>query len=261
MHRALAGFTEEERAIAHKVMAELTERPYLFATVTGTHHYGFTSVDSDIDVRGSWADPTELHLGFGTPKSHVDYMGIIDEREVDGVAFEVERFMNLVLKGSGNLIEELFSPIVLYDGGHLEELRDAVHGCLTKGIIRHYQGFFESCIKKLHHKTKPPEVKSALYATRIALSGIHLLRTGEVEAHLPTLNETYELAFVDEWISMKVTEHEPIPAERFDEFIKTLLPLKRRLRSAVKGSVLPGEPRKLGALNDLLVKIRLENLP
>ena len=82
--------TDEERQTASTVLDKLTDHPFLFSTITGTHQYGFTSPDSDIDVRGAFVirgtDPDEL----SKQSNHAGYMGIIDEREADGVAFEAD---------------------------------------------------------------------------------------------------------------------------------------------------------------------------
>ncbi|MCA9562903.1 MAG: nucleotidyltransferase domain-containing protein, partial [Myxococcales bacterium] len=198
-HPALAELPASDRDIALETMALLCDQPYVFAIVTGTHQYGFVSDDGDIDVRGAFTAPTESILGFETVDEHKTIMTVLSEREVDGVAFEMRRFIELILKGAGNLVEELYSPHVLFDSGHLDELREAVRPCLTSRLFRHYIGFFRACVKKLKSEKKPPEVKTALYATRIALSGITLLREGIVEAHLPTLNQQFNLPFVEEW--------------------------------------------------------------
>ncbi len=42
-----------------------------------------------------------------------------------------------------------------------------------------------------------------LYAYRVLMTGIHLLRSGEVEANLLRLNEHFRLGFLDELIARK----------------------------------------------------------
>ena len=251
--------TDEEHATALQVLDELTAHPYLFSTITGTHQYGFTSPDSDIDVRGAFVAPRSEIPNLKKATNHASFMGIIDGREADGVVFEIGRYMELVLKGSGNLIEELFSPVVLLPGDYLEELRAAVRSCLSRQIIRHYLGFFDSCIKKLRSDKKPPEVKTALYAQRLALTGIEVLREGQLQAHLPTLAEEFELDHVEGWIAMKVTEHEPIPDRLLEPMIGQLLPWRERIREAATGSVLPVRPPKPVAIRALVKKIRRDS--
>ena len=53
--------------------------------------------------------------------------------------------------------------------------------CLTKHHAHHYFGFAETQWK-LFQKEDPPHVKPLLYVYRVLLTGIHLMRTGEIEA-------------------------------------------------------------------------------
>ena len=95
-----------------------------------------------------------------------------------------------------------------------------------------------------------------LYAYRVLLTGIHLLRTGDVEANVRLLNEDFNLSAIDELIAMK-TEEKIAPAEldwpahaaRLDE-------LEAVLDRAFEESTLP-EDRDRKAVNDLLVMLRL----
>lgn len=47
------------------------------------------------------------------------------------------------------------------------------------------------------------KAKSLLYAYRVVLTGIHLLRTGEVQANLVDLNRMFKLPFIGELIERK----------------------------------------------------------
>lgn len=49
----------------------------------------------------------------------------------------------------------------------------------------------------------PKRAKSLLYAYRVLLSGIHLLRTGEVEANLYRLNDRFGLPQIVDLIAVK----------------------------------------------------------
>jgi uncharacterized protein len=256
----LSELSDEERRIALEMAGQLGRSDFLFAVVTGTHQYGFTSPDSDIDVRGVYASPTAEHLGLGRKvQRHAEYSGQVLGRDADCLAFELGRFAELLLKHAGNVLEELFSPLVLFDKGRLADFRRVIGGCLTQGLSRHYVGFFEACIKKLRTR-EPREVKTALYACRIALTGIEVLTEGHVEAHLPTLAEKYGLDWVPEWISLKTTEHIAIPEGRFDEMMARLAELRRELHRASARSPLPHRPARLDELDALLIEVRLERL-
>jgi hypothetical protein len=41
----------------------------------------------------------------------------------------------------GYVLEQIFSPLVVYDGGRLEQLRDVARRCITSQHSPHYKGF------------------------------------------------------------------------------------------------------------------------
>ena len=70
-------------------------------------------------------------------------------------------------------------------------------------LAYHYFGFAETQWR-LFEEEQPRRVKPLLYAYRVLLTGIHLMRTGEVEANLVRLNEEARLAHVDDLIARKL---------------------------------------------------------
>lgn len=61
---------------------------------------------------------------------------------------------------------------------------------MSKACYDHYAGFFRNVCHE-HEKTPERRVKRLLYAYRVALTGIHLLRTGAVVADVSTLAPRY----------------------------------------------------------------------
>src|SRR5262249_59687517 len=94
---------------------------------------------------------------------------------------------------------------------------------------------------------------------RVLLTGIHLMRTGEVQANLGCLNETFKLPYIPELIERKVAGTEKGRLEKADlgfhqqEYER----LRAELEQAHRESNLPEAPSGMGALHDLLVRIRL----
>ena len=91
------------------------------------------------------------------------------------------------------------------------------------------------------------------------LTGIHLMRTGEVEANLVRLNETARLPHVDDLIARKLAGPERSLLDEGDvEFHRREYErLQAELEAAHKASPLPEGPSARPALNDLLVRLRL----
>src|SRR6266446_2356583 len=83
------------------------------------------------------------------------------------------------------------------------ELKTIARRCITKHHSHHYFGFAET-EWKLFLKESPRRVKPLLYVYRVLLTGIHLMRTGEVEANLLTLNEEFRLPYVPDLVARKL---------------------------------------------------------
>jgi uncharacterized protein len=105
-------------------------------------------------------------------------------------------------RDNGLVLENVFSPLVVCGAEFLERLRPLARRCATRGCYQHYRGFLSSRLKQLE-KESVKRVKTLLYAYRVALSGVHLLRTGEIEANLQELARLYALPFVHELIERK----------------------------------------------------------
>ncbi len=174
----------------------------LFATVSGAHLYGFPSADSDIDLRGCHLAPLESLLGLRPPADTDEGSEELHGVEVDFVSHEAGKYLRLLCKDNGLVLENVFSPLVVCGAEFLEKLRPLARRCVTRGCYQHYRGFLPSRIQQLE-KESVKRVKTLLYAYRVALSGVYLLRTGAVEANLQELARHYPLPFLGELIERK----------------------------------------------------------
>jgi uncharacterized protein len=128
---------------------------------------------------------------------------------------DAKKFFGLMLKKNGYVLEQLLSPLVVHMTPEHEELKALATDCITRHHAHHYLGFVETQWK-LFQKADPTHVKPLLYVYRVLLTGIHLMRTGEVEANLPRLNETARLAYIPELIARKTSGAEKGRLERGD---------------------------------------------
>ncbi|WP_033324019.1 nucleotidyltransferase domain-containing protein [Streptomyces yerevanensis] len=165
------------------VVAEQPD-PVLFATVSGAHLYGFPSRDSDVDLRGVHLLPTEALVGLREPEETRSRMWERDGVEMDLVTHDLRKFVRLMLRRNGYVLEQLLSPIVVHTTDVHTELVALAPAVLTSRHAHHYRGF-AATQWRLFGKTS--ELKPLLYTFRVLLTGIHLMRSGEVQAHLPTL--------------------------------------------------------------------------
>jgi predicted nucleotidyltransferase len=246
----------------HRIVAA-QPYPLLFATISGAHLYGFPSPDSDFDLRGAHVLPLERIIGLEVRDETVEDSRVTEGLEMDIVSHDARKFFGMLLKKNGYVLEQLFSPLVVHTTTEHEELKAIAHGCITKHHSHHYFGFAETQWK-LFDKERPRRVKPLLYVYRVLLTGIHLMRTGKVEANLVRLNEAFRLPYIDELVARKLAGPEKSKLAEADLSLHESE--YERLRGVLQTShdasdllELPAE-RTRAALNDLLVRVRTKEL-
>ena len=252
--------------VDHRLQQQIADHPYplLFATIGGAHLYGFPSPDSDFDLRGAHLLPLEEIIGLETASDTIEKSGIHDGVEIDLVTHDARKFFGLLLRKNGYVMEQVLSPLVVHTTPEHEELKAIAPSCLTKHHAHHYLGF-ASTQWKLFQKECPPDsagpprVKPLLYVYRVLLTGIHLMRTGEIEANLVHLNETFKLPYLPELIERKTSGTEKGTLDQADLSFheREYERLRTELEEALEQSRLPEQPSGATALNDLLIRIRL----
>ena len=242
-----------------KKQVELHPYPLVFATISGAHLYGFPSPDSDYDLRGIHLLPLEDVVGLKIGHETIEKSGIHDGLEIDLVTHDARKFFGLMLKKNGYVLEQVFSPLIVHTTSEHAELREIAKVCITKHHAHHYLGFAETQWK-LFAKESPPRVKPLLYVHRVLLTGIHLMRTGIIEANLVTLNETAKLPYLADLVQRKVAgaEKERLSDADLDFHRREYERLRGNLEQAYQASVLPDAPRGQDRLHDLLVRMRLK---
>src|SRR3984893_10755612 len=188
---------------------QIEQHPYplIFATISGAHLYGFPSPDSDYDLRGVHVLPLKEVVGMKTGHETVEKSGIHDGLEIDVVTHDAKKFFGLLLKKNGYVLEQVFSPLVVHTTPEHAELKEIAVHCVTRHHAHHYLGFAETQWK-LFEKENPPHVKPLLYVYRVLLTGIHLMRTGDIEANLVKLNAEFRLSQVDDLVGRKLAGKE-----------------------------------------------------
>ncbi|MFE9839044.1 DNA polymerase beta superfamily protein [Streptomyces sp. NPDC005551] len=239
------------------VVAEQPD-PVLFATVSGAHLYGFPSRDSDVDLRGVHLLPTAALVGLREPEETRSRMWDRDGVEMDLVTHDLRKFVRLMLRRNGYVLEQLLSPLVVHTSDAHRELAALAPGTLTSHHAHHYRGF-ATTQWRLFEKTG--ELKPLLYTFRVLLTGIHLMRSGEVQADLPTLvGQVRAPAYLPDLIAAKAErEHGAADVDRArvrDDVEK----LHARLDEAQDASELPDAPSVHDLLHEFVVRVRREGL-
>ena len=253
-----AQIAEVWSSLDRDALAEIARRgpPPVFATISGAHLYGFASPDSDVDLRGAFLLPARDLLGLHPSAETVtleDKSGI----DLDWVAHDIRKFARMMVSHNGYVLEQLFSPLVVLSTPAFEELRELGQGCVTRPTVKHYLGFAHGRRKRLAEPE--PTIKHLLYAYRVYLSGIHLMRSGEVVANLSVLNDAIRIPEVNELVQRKQqgAEKMPLTDDEIARHTRHLDRLEAELHQAHEQSTLPDEPTTSEALNDFVVRLRL----
>ena len=259
MKNAAERYLPETAEMAHRMRLLVWKHLHalLFASVHGSKLHGFDTPDSDRDIRGCHVLPLEIVIGLaGGPES----IRRKDDQGTPGVELathDVKKFFAMLLNRNGNILEEVFSPLELVTSPFHEELRNIARDCITRGHYRHFLGMAGQALNAIEKKGRA-RAKYALHVYRALLAGIHLMNTGEIEPHLPTLNADARLTHVEELMERRNTaldeaRLQPKEVELMnDEFSR----LKVALQRASDSSSLPEQPQGRRRLNDLLIRVR-----
>lgn len=231
--------------------------PLLFTVIHGSQAFGFSSPTSDYDLTGVHLLPLREVAGLYTPKDTLENKTTANETEVSLTTHDVTKFFDLILKRNGHVLEQILSPKVITSSPEHEELKALVPACLTQHHAHHYVGFSRAQFGIFADK-KSPTVKPLLHAYRVLLTGIHLMRTGQIEIHLPTLADLFQLSYIPEMIERKlIGGSQAVVDEAEGEFFtKEYKRLVTELDLARDNTHLPANSAVKPALNDLLLRLR-----
>jgi len=210
--------------------------------ITGSKAYGLDHADSDTDIKGIYVAPTEKILGLYNVKETIDHT------DPDWTYHEVEKFIQLAMKGNPTILELLFLDgyTTLSKAGKM--LVDNRHLFLSNIVYKSYGGYALSQARKLNARGGTygsgrgnRYEKHTRHCFRLLYQGKELLETG-------TLTVRVTPAMREELFAIGKSE----PSEIIDRFEKEFLEFDK-----IK-SVLPEEPNK-EEINKLLLKIRKGN--
>lgn len=235
--------------------------PAVFVTVSGAHLYGFPSPDSDYDIRGCHVLPAREMLTLDEPRETLTFEGVEEGIEIDLVSHDLLKFARMLMKRNGYVLEQLTSPLVVRTSAAHRDLLSLVPRMLTRHHVHHYLGFVQTQ-RGLFAKEDPPRVKPLLYVYRVLLTGIHLMRSGEMDANLPSLWTRYgrelTMPYVPELIARKVEGAEQGVLSGADLAFHTAEHdrLEAVLKRAGEETSLPETPSCRAEVNEILTRAR-----
>ena len=152
--------------------------PYVVYDATvGSRAYGLDRDGSDVDVRGVYLPPADLHWSLdGVPEQ-------IEDPVADRVYWEYEKFVRLALKSNPNILEVLWTPIVNAVTAEGERLRDERRIFVSKQAYQTYGAYASSQFAKMERDLRTHgsvRFKHAMHCIRLLMAGVRLLEDGEV---------------------------------------------------------------------------------
>jgi uncharacterized protein len=161
-----------------QVLAEYNlHRFVIYQCVVGSRAYGLSRDESDVDRRGIYLPPADLHWSiYGVPEQ-------LEDRDTDECYWELQKFMVLALKANPNILECLYTPIVEKTSEISDSLLARREIFLSKLVYQTYNGYVMSQFRKLEQDLRnheEPSWKHAMHLIRLLLQGISILNEQRV---------------------------------------------------------------------------------
>jgi len=170
---------EIENLLSGKMLQD-NLRPYvIYKCQVGSKAFGLSNEDSDDDIRGIFLPPANLHWSLFDLPQQIEF----NDGQTDEVFWELEKFLRLALKANPNILETLWSPIVLETSPIATKLRDIRTAFLSKHLFKTYSGYALSQFRRMRNsfqKTGRFKHKHAMHLIRLLRSGTHALQSGEI---------------------------------------------------------------------------------
>lgn len=149
----------------------------IYRCVVGSRAYGLDGEGSDIDRRGFYLPPADLHWSlFDLPEQ-------LENKETEECYWEIRKFITMALKANPNVLECLYTPLVESSTPLADELIAGRSAFLSKLIYQTYNGYVMSQFKRLEQDvrtTGAPRWKHAMHLIRLLMAGITALREGVI---------------------------------------------------------------------------------
>jgi len=257
----IAALSEHQQNVARALLAEESaKRRHMVMALSGSHAYGFPSPDSDLDLKAIHIEPTRRLLGLGKAHQAAARLEVIDEVEIDYTSNELQPVLAGILGGNGNYIERVLGRLLVHETEQNDTLAELVRGSLSQNVYQHYRGFANSQFRGVQNQ-ETTTAKKVLYVMRTALTGTHLLNTGELVVDLNENLDTYDFDDARELIEYKLNgERVQLSVEQTEHWRSRLKDAFELLETARRESKLPAQPANADAVEAWLIETRRADL-
>jgi uncharacterized protein len=221
-----------------KILEDKSAKPVM-CVVKGSRLWGWAEPDADWDIIGVHIDGMEkVVMGkVGIKEYGKDFIEYRDG-ELDFVSYEIGKFCGMISQYNGNIIEDIFAPVIFCNGVG-EKMREIGKEFATKKLYNYYRGFAKSQAKKSKERLIR---KGVIYTYREYLAGIHFLKTGHIEFDVKRL---FEIEPFDSellgWALNGFLDGVVFTSMYIDKFFNDVVRLEALLDEAYSNSTLPEE--------------------
>ncbi|MBK6848447.1 MAG: nucleotidyltransferase domain-containing protein [Proteobacteria bacterium] len=227
----------------------------LHVAVLGPHGCGFGSAQAPFELKGVYIEPTETLVGLAEPPRATNWVGELEGLRIDYSAYEVGHALRALLRGDGSVLERLLAPEQLVESAELAALRALLAGVICQRFHPHYSHVGRS-LRQPVESGQAPSLLHVLAGCRAALTGGHLLRSGEVVLSLPALALRYDLQQEVAPLIEQSRRDDAAIVEPAGRAIKLLLRLQAFLEESGDLSDLPLDPLAPGPVEQFLLELR-----
>jgi predicted nucleotidyltransferase len=228
----------------YKIPDDLGNYTNVFVSVAGSHAQNSADERSDVDYHAVYIQPTSERCSLKIKNS--DSMCDVGAH-VDYTAYEIEKYLRMILKSNCNALEDINSPIILHrDKQYFKSLKAVADRCVTKNMFACYQGITVGVKKRILYEQYDDRAfkKHHRNMFRNLFTGIHAITTGEIIMDYQKLKEMFDF-------------EEPEYDKWQRDFERYMFDLQwaydhSDLRSEI-------EPDAMDIANDLLLQVRLQN--
>ena len=212
----------------------------IYRCQVGSKAFGLSSESSDDDIRGIFLPPAEQHWSLYEVPQQLEF----NDGQLDEVYWELEKFLRLALKANPNILETLWTPMVLEASPIAQRLREMRAVFLSKHIYKTYSGYAISQFRRMKNSFEKKgsfKTKHAMHLVRLLHSGIGALQTGEIMVDVSE--------FRSELLAIRNAQYS------FEEVEQMATELNKRFADAFEETRLPEQP-DFDAVDRFLIEAR-----
>jgi predicted nucleotidyltransferase len=230
----------------------------LFAVESGSREWGFSSGDSDYDVRCVHVSKKESYLSLKDVKEQIDLI----EGDIDIVSWDIKKFFKLFLNSNPTVSEWLSSKIVYLDNGFAGFYQKDLAEIFKKGFNReklkkHYLSLAAQNYKKyIDVSAGEVSLKKYVYILR-ALGCVEYLNRID---GLPPLNWEKSSVYLSDQILKSFSDFVDMKKNSEKAMGKRVLSVDRFVEDKLGENVSKGEEHfDFEKINNIVIKTILAN--